>query len=79
MALISFVICKMQNNSENYFLFTVAVINYFTIDHYGGLSARFNAGPIYCSEVTRDLVLTKFKINPDIIVSRKTNCFNKFK
>jgi hypothetical protein len=46
---------------------SIFFLTHFHADHYGGLSARFNAGPIYCSEVTRDLVLTKFKINPDII------------
>lgn len=35
-------------------------ICYLHIDHYYGLTTNWNYGPIYCSVITRKILLTKY-------------------
>ncbi|KAF1808067.1 DRMBL-domain-containing protein [Eremomyces bilateralis CBS 781.70] len=47
---------------EAYFL------SHFHSDHYIGLTASWNHGPIYCSKVTGNLVRQQLKVNPKYII-----------
>jgi len=38
------------------------------LDHYEGLHSHWNYGTIYCSAISKRLLLAKFDINPKIIV-----------
>jgi DNA cross-link repair 1B protein len=46
------------------FMFNHALIQ----DHYDGLHDGWNCGIIYCSPITKKLLLNKFTINPDNVV-----------
>src|SRR3990167_2398986 len=53
--------------------------NYFTLkykiqfvynheDHYTGLCDNWSNSVIYCSKITKKLLLNKFSINPDLVI-----------
>ncbi|KAI8819669.1 uncharacterized protein EV422DRAFT_620962 [Fimicolochytrium jonesii] len=43
-------------------------LTHFHSDHYGGLNHRFNYGPIYCSEVTGNLVIQQLRVDEQYII-----------
>jgi Cft2 family RNA processing exonuclease len=43
-------------------------ISHFHADHYGGLQKSFDYGPIYCSEVTGNLVEQQLRVDSRYIV-----------
>jgi len=43
-------------------------LSHFHADHYFGMSTCWNYGPVYCSEITKKLILTTFPKIPDIRV-----------
>ena len=45
-----------------------ANISHFHSDHYGGMTANWCHGPIYCSSITGSLVLQQIKVNPEYVV-----------
>ncbi|BFZ54898.1 DNA cross-link repair protein PSO2/SNM1 [Savitreella phatthalungensis] len=44
------------------------ILTHFHSDHYGGLSATWDAGPIYCSSITGSLCIQQLKVKPEFIV-----------
>ncbi|WFD43964.1 DNA cross-link repair protein PSO2/SNM1 [Malassezia psittaci] len=43
------------------------VLTHFHADHYGGLTGRWDAGPIYCSPATARLVCTKLGVKKEYV------------
>jgi DNA cross-link repair 1A protein len=43
-------------------------LTHFHSDHYGGMTANWSHGPIYCSSITASLVLQQIKVNPEYVV-----------
>jgi len=43
-------------------------LSHFHSDHYGGLTANWTHGPIYCSRVTGALILQQIKVDPEFVV-----------
>ncbi|KAF8931296.1 DNA break repair nuclease [Haplosporangium gracile] len=42
-------------------------LSHFHSDHYGGLTSTWNHGPIYCSSITANLVITRLKVDVQYI------------
>jgi DNA cross-link repair 1A protein len=40
-------------------------LTHFHADHYMGLTPKFTHGPIYCSEVTANLIMQELRIKPE--------------
>ena len=49
----------------------IYLLTHLHTDHTSGLKPSWNCGTIYCSKVTKALLLEKFKINPDLVVKTK--------
>lgn len=41
---------------------------HFHSDHYGGMTAGWSHGKIYCSSITASLVLQQIKVDPEYVV-----------
>eukprot|EP00026_Physarum_polycephalum_P000780 Phypoly_transcript_00781.p1 GENE.Phypoly_transcript_00781~~Phypoly_transcript_00781.p1 ORF type:complete len:951 (+),score=205.22 Phypoly_transcript_00781:154-3006(+) len=54
---------KQHPNVSVYFL------SHFHADHYQGLSSHWRGGTIYCTDITRSLLLHKFKLLPTSVVA----------
>lgn len=52
---------KKHDEINHYFL------SHFHSDHYMGITKGWNNGQIYCSAITKKLLIMKFKVNPSII------------
>jgi len=48
-------------------------LTHFHSDHYGGMTANWTHGKIYCSSVTGELVLQQIKVDPEFIVKLPLN------
>ena len=46
---------------------TVYLLTHFHGDHYGGLNRDWRGGPLYCTDVTANLVETVFHIDPTLV------------
>jgi hypothetical protein len=57
---------------KGYFLTYIPIYNpdysHFHSDHYGGMTANWSHGPIYCSSITGSLVLQQIKVNPEYVI-----------
>eukprot|EP00299_Pterocystis_sp_00344_P015248 c7602_g1_i4.p1 GENE.c7602_g1_i4~~c7602_g1_i4.p1 ORF type:complete len:557 (+),score=155.38 c7602_g1_i4:921-2591(+) len=42
-------------------------LSHFHADHYAGLRSSFNSGPIYCSQITANLVKQQLRVNPSYL------------
>ena len=42
-------------------------LSHFHADHYMGLTAAWDAGPVYCSEVTAALVALRLRVRPELL------------
>eukprot|EP00121_Abeoforma_whisleri_P004100 Awhi_evm1s3701 len=42
-------------------------LSHLHADHTIGLTPSFHLGPIYCSSITKELLLEKFKVDPSIV------------
>jgi hypothetical protein len=42
-------------------------LSHFHADHYGGITSSWDAGPIYCSQTTANLVRTSLHVQPHLI------------
>jgi len=45
-----------------------ADFRHFHSDHYGGMTANWSHGPIYCSSITASLILQQIKVDPEYVV-----------
>lgn len=46
----------------------IYLLSHFHTDHLKGLNSKWNFGTIYCSNITKDLIIKKFRINPKLII-----------
>lgn len=44
------------------------ISRHFHSDHYGGMTANWSHGPIYCSSITGSLVLQQIKVAPEYVI-----------
>jgi hypothetical protein len=44
------------------------ILRHFHSDHYGGMTANWSHGPIYCSSITGSLVLQQIKVAPEYVI-----------
>lgn len=51
-------------------------LTHFHSDHYGGLSSTWDAGPIFCSSITGNLVVQQLKVRPEYVVKLPMNVSN---
>ena len=62
-----------QNKRAGYSFQPIFFLTHFHADHIAGIKDGWEAGPIYCTAVTRALLLDKFPgLDPDVVVSKCT-------
>src|SRR5689334_17318236 len=47
----------------------IYLLTHLHSDHTSGLTPSWNNGIIYCTEITKLMLLEKFKVNPNIVVA----------
>jgi len=70
MVLISFtnvVVDEFSYGKRNPLKKYIYFLTHMHSDHYQGISPNWNYGPIYCSKVTKKLLLLKFPRLPDVV------------
>ncbi|ORX85229.1 DRMBL-domain-containing protein, partial [Anaeromyces robustus] len=52
---------------------TAYFLSHFHSDHYGGITSKFNYGPIYCSKVTSNLLIELLKVDEQYVHALELN------
>jgi mRNA degradation ribonuclease J1/J2 len=52
---------------------SIYLLSHMHTDHITGLKPSWNFGKIYCSKISKELLLDKFSINPDFVIALNEN------